>query len=399
MSSAETSHRVLFVDQTSALGGAELSLWDIVRLRGFRDRIVLFQHGPFEEMLRQAGMEVIVSELAPSASNVGKSSGMLGALRSAGSLRKQLQTVRKVATDCRVLYANTPKAFIITALAGFLTRLPVIYHVRDILSRDHFSDFNRQLIIRLSRFIDAEIIANSKATAEAFVAAGGRQEKIHVVYNGIDRGPWESARKAHANLRLEQRGALGLAEQPVVGVFGRIAEWKGQHVAIRAIAKLPAMHLVIVGSPLFGEDDYAASLPRLAEELGVGNRVHFLGFRRDLPELMQACDVIVHTSVSPEPFGRVIVEGMLAGRPVIASRAGGAAEIIEDGVTGVLATPGDPAHLAQCIQQVIDDQALQQRLATNGLEVAQKRFDVVTRIQDINRIIDGVVEKDSPGHT
>ncbi|MFN9945046.1 MAG: glycosyltransferase [bacterium] len=68
-------------------------------------------------------------------------------------------------------------------------------------------------------------------------------------------------------------------------------------------------------------------------------------------------------------------------------------------MTGVLATPGDPAHLAQCIQQVIDNQALQQRLATNGLEVAQKRFDVVTRIQDINRIIDGVVEKDSPGHT
>jgi glycosyltransferase involved in cell wall biosynthesis len=379
--------RVLFVDQTSALGGAELSLCDILRLRGYRDRVVIFQHGPLERLLRDAGMEVQVSELTDQASSVSKSSGLFAGLRSARSLRTQIQCVRRAAAGYDLLYANTAKAFIVAAIAGWRSRKPVIYHVRDILSRDHFSNFNRRLIIRLSRFVAADLIANSQATADAFIAAGGNRQKVHVIYNGIEAAPFDAARLHADQHRANIRAQLSLGAEPLIGVFGRLAEWKGQHVAIQAMTQLPEMRLLIVGSPLFGEDAYAASLKKLARDLGVESRVIFVEFRRDLPEWMQACDVIVHCSVSPEPFGRVLVEAMLAGRPLVAARAGGALEIVEDGNTGLLTTPGDAPALANAIRRLIDNPALRQRLVTQALTEAKRRFDVVARVDEINQLI------------
>ena len=124
-------------------------------------------------------------------------------------------------------------------------------------------------------------------------------------------------------------------------MFGRLAAWKGQHVFIRALAGVPDLHAVIVGGALFGEEAYEADLKRLCAELGVADRVHFLGFRRDIPRLMRMMDLIVHASTAPEPFGRVLVEAMLARTPLIASRAGGALEIVQDRVSGRLVAPDD----------------------------------------------------------
>jgi glycosyltransferase involved in cell wall biosynthesis len=103
---------------------------------------------------------------------------------------------------------------------------------------------------------------------------------------------------------------------------------------------------------LFGEDAYAAGLRTQAEQLGVADRVRFLGEREDVPTLLRAADAVVHTAVDAEPFGRVVVEGMLARRPVIATDAGGVREILRDGVTGLLVPPGDPVALAGAVERV-----------------------------------------------
>ncbi len=131
-----------------------------------------------------------------------------------------------------------------------------------------------------------------------------------------------------------------------MAVFGRLAPWKGQQLAIKALRKLPGVHLMLVGDALFGEADYKLELQRLAADPAVAGRVHFLGFRRDVFPLMQAADVVLHASIAPEPFGRVIVEAMLSRRPILAARAGGAAEIVSDNVDGWLFTPGDETALA-----------------------------------------------------
>jgi glycosyltransferase involved in cell wall biosynthesis len=177
----------------------------------------------------------------------------------------------------------------------------------------------------------------------------------------------------------ELRAALGLGDGPVLGVFGRLAPWKGQHVLLDALAELadvPNLQALVVGDALFGEADYAKSLRRKAEALGLGGRVRFLGFRDDVPALMRLADIVVHTSVAPEPFGRVVVEGMLAGRPVVATRGGGVVEIVEDGVTGLLTEPGDARSLAAAVRGLLGDAARRQSIATRGQRFALQHFGV-----------------------
>ena len=93
-----------------------------------------------------------------------------------------------------------------------------------------------------------------------------------------------------------------------MGVFSRLAAWKGQHVVVQALAHLPEVNCIIVGDALFGEQAYAERLTTLINDLGLAGRIHFLGHRADVPKLMRAVDVMVHPSIAPEPFGRTLVE-------------------------------------------------------------------------------------------
>jgi glycosyltransferase involved in cell wall biosynthesis len=142
-----------------------------------------------------------------------------------------------------------------------------------------------------------------------------------------------------------------------------------------ALAQCPDAQALIVGAPLFPEDDvYQAQIYRQCRDLGLDARVRFVGDRPDVPDLMKLCDVVVHASTAPEPFGRVIVEAMLAGRPVVASAAGGVLEIVEAEKTGLLVRPGDPAALAAALTRLDREEGLAARLAAAAEKVAIDRF-------------------------
>jgi glycosyltransferase involved in cell wall biosynthesis len=146
---------------------------------------------------------------------------------------------------------------------------------------------------------------------------------------------------------------LKLPEGPLVGVFSRLAAWKGQHIVLQALAKTPGVSCIIAGAALFGEEPYAEKLNRMVADLGLGDRVHFLGQRNDVPRLMRAVDAMIHPSIDPEPFGRTLVEAMLADVPVIATDAGAASDILEAGKAGTLVPPGDADALAAAITKVM----------------------------------------------
>ena len=122
-----------------------------------------------------------------------------------------------------------------------------------------------------------------------------------------------------------------------------------------------------------------------AKALGIEERVHFLGFRDDVPRLMRLSDVVVHASVAAEPFGRMIVEGMLAKSPVVAGRAGGALEIVEDGVTGLLVPPGDPESLSGVLAGLLQNPSTSQALAEAGYTAARKRFSLAAMLEGVER--------------
>jgi len=342
---------VLFISHSAEVGGGELSLFDIIE-SGQYCEVLLFEDGPFGQKLREIGIEPKVSN-AGSILDIRRDSGWRVALRLPSLIKFALPLCFRF-RRFDVIYANSQKAFIVAALANIYSRRPLVWHLHDIMVSGHFSTIMKRAAILLANRSAKLVIVNSKATRDAYVAAGGLTPAI-IVPNGIRPDSYLKAGAIRASLRLRLVRRLNINHSKILGMFGRLAEWKGQHIAVRALAKLPDCHLVFVGSALFGEEMYEQDLRRLADALGVSNRTHFLGFHSSVAELMAAVDVVLHCSIAPEPFGRVIVEAMMAGTPVIATAAGGPAEIVDHESTGLLIAPDDVRSLIVAVRRVIDE--------------------------------------------
>jgi glycosyltransferase involved in cell wall biosynthesis len=382
--------RVLFLDHTGGIGGAELVLLDFVKWHGAAGSVVLFAEGPFRERLEEVGAEVKVLPAPGSVSRVSRKGKMVTNLRSGPGALVLARRVARLSEGYDLLYANSQKAFVVGALAGRIVSKPVIWHLHNLLTPDHFSKGHRWLAVALANHLVERVIVNSRATAEAFVESGGRAEKVRLVYNGIDPAPFESVTQTEVDaLRRE----LGLDGVPVVGVFSRLAPGKGHHVLLEALTRLPGVHALLAGSAVFGEHPYAEALRDQCKALGIEDRVHFAGFRRDIPQLMRLSQVVTHPAVEPEPFGRVIVEGMLAGRPVVATRAGGAVEIVEDGTSGVLVPPRDATALAGALRDLLADPARADALAEAGRKVALEFFSLQAMLEGIARQLQEVAPR------
>jgi glycosyltransferase involved in cell wall biosynthesis len=201
------------------------------------------------------------------------------------------------------------------------------------------------------------VISNSTATAELLKRG---KAPVWVIPSPVDVTP-----AAHAN-----KGRL------VVGIVGRLAPWKGQHVFLNAIAQLskkyPTLRARVVGEALFGEKEYSQSLRRQAKELGITDIVEFVGFIHDIAEELAQFTVAVHASIYPEPFGQIVVEAMACGVPIVASNAGGPAEVISHRGNGLLVPPGDVDALTDAVAELLNDAGLRARLVQAGLTKADR---------------------------
>ncbi|MBH8576756.1 glycosyltransferase family 4 protein [Nostocaceae cyanobacterium CENA369] len=363
--------KILFLDQSGKPGGAELCLIDIAKPYRDRSLVGLFADGPFRTLLQQHQIPVEVLANQPIA--VRKQSNLVQALSSLGQLAPLLAKVVQKARKYDLIYANTQKALVIGALASFITRRPLVYHLHDILSQEHFSQTNLRVAINLANRFASLVIANSQASQQAFIEAGGNAQLTAIVYNGFEAKNYQTCESDVKQLQQQ----LGL-EGFVVGHFSRLAPWKGQHILIAALAQCPQeVTAILVGDALFGEQDYVQQLHQQVTALGLENRVKFLGFRSDIPQLMATCDLVAHTSTSAEPFGRVIVEAMLCGKPVVAAKAGGTMELVEHGINGFLVTPGKPEELAQVINTCLQEREITANIASNARTSASQCFDMI----------------------
>ncbi|MEL6159314.1 MAG: glycosyltransferase family 4 protein [Cyanobacteria bacterium J06554_11] len=381
--------KILFLDQSGTLGGAELCLLDIAAPYRHESLMGLLSDGPFRERLEQQGFSTKV--FTTEAIDVRKESGFLKSLSSLGQLFPLVQAVADTAREYDLIYANTPKALVVGAFASLLSRRPLAYHLHDIIASEHFSKINRIVLITLANRFASRVIANSEASQRAFVAAGGRSQLCKVIYNGFHTEQYDLSTLGTAIQAQQLRDSLGLGERFfLVGHFSRLSPWKGQHVLLDAVKQCPPEVVVIlVGDALFGEQAYVKQLHEQVDRLELGDRVRFLGFRSDIPELMSACDLVVHTSTAPEPFGRVIVEAMLCGTPVIAAAAGGATELVSPGRTGWLCAENEPSTLAETILNCKASPDQMQEIAQQAKAEALSRFDV----NSINRLIQEQLNK------
>jgi glycosyltransferase involved in cell wall biosynthesis/VanZ family protein len=391
--SGGTAPQVLFLDQTGRLGGAELMLLDIAAARAADSEVLLFQDGEFRTTLENVGVKTTVLTLGEEASTVDKQAGLKRVLRSIPNILQLMLQVVQAARSFDVVYANTAKALVIGGPAARLAGRPLIFHLHDIIADGHFSVLNQQALILCANYCAQSVIANSEATKDAFIACGGRAELCVVVPNGFRIPTERSSPEETKSLRT----SLGIPSDAwTVLMAGRLAHWKGQHVLLEALKAVPTAHAVLLGDALFTDEDrkYAQQLHTQAEELD--GRIHFAGFQSKTMPYFDMADVVVHASVYPEPFGRVIVEGMLACKPVIASRAGGAAEIISHEQTGLLVNPGSAKELTDALLRLQNDSEFASTIAHQALQTAQDTYALNAVQEKIESVIHQIASPREP---
>lgn len=376
----ERPMRIVYLDHVARLSGGELALLRLLpALKEVRAHVVLAEEGPLVDRLRAAGISVEVVPMPVAARELRKDAVAvdLGAIRAflytISYAIRLARRLRRLKPD--LVHANSLKSGVYGAIACKLVRVPFIWHVRDRIETDYLTARGVALIRWMtSKGADA-VIVNSNATRQSLHPVVDSHVVYSVVPEVIDRPRQEQ--EPPPNDRLQ------------VGMVGRLAPWKGQHVFLEAFADAfpdsDAGAAVLIGSAMFGEGAYERRLADLCSELGLAGRVDMRGFRENIWHELACLDILVHASVTPEPFGQVVLEGMAAGLPVIATNGGGPAEFVEDGVTGLLVPPGDPAALATALRRLAEDPELRRRLGMNGREKA-KEFAPERVARDVMRV-------------
>lgn len=385
--------RVLFLNHTAMMGGAEYNLLDLLTRLEVNPRVVLLSPGPLVERLQLADVEVSVVRGSDGLISLGKETEFLNRLCALRSLAKIGHQIASQARWADLVYVNSKKALLYGVLAARMVGRPFVWHQHDQMHVPNTlplrARLSESMLLGLLNQYASRVISVSQASADSFVAAGGKAHLPVVIYNGLD-----PALYALPMAPDEARLRAGLpVNVPLVGCFGRLTEWKGQAVLLEALTRLPGVHVALIGGAIFSESDYEAALRRQAERLGVAQRVRFLGHRGDVPVLMRAVDVVVHTSIEFEPFGRVIVEAMLSERPVVATKTGGVPELVEDGVNGLLVPPRVPEALAAALDRVLNDRTLAARLAAAGRERALRDFSLDRVVREVAVVINEVLAK------
>jgi glycosyltransferase involved in cell wall biosynthesis len=381
MAPADPDPRVLIVNHAGEPGGAEQVLLELASAIADRCAVLLFADGPLRTRLRERGVRCVVAEVVPELGAIRRDRPLLrSALPAATGIARLVRAVAAAARSADVIHANTQKAFVASALAAPLARRPLVWHLHDILDRHHFGRAQVRVVTGLANRVAAAVVVPSAAAGAAFVAAGGRASLVRVVPNGVAPPP------AGGPDREAVRRVLGLPGGTVVGVFSRIARWKGQDLALDAVALLPGVHCLLVGGPHFGENAYLAALHRQAAALGIADRVTFAGHRDDVRTLMRAVDVCVHPSTLAEPFGLTVAEAMSAGIPVVASGTGAIPEIVTHGVTGLVVPAGDPGAIAAAVARLRDDPASALRIAEAGRVEVADRFALATMTSGVDAV-------------
>ena len=359
--------RVLFADSQSELSGAGfalLTLLEHLNRAELAPSYVSLAAEPAEIRPRLEALKIPTFHVrAGRFRAVGRSARAILALR---------RLIRRDQTD--VVLANSGHPLLYARPAAMATGCPCAWWVHGYSPVESTGE---EPIARAQRLLSADLLlANSEFTAHQ-LSLDFPHHAIRVLRPGVDLARFHPDPAAGARVRRE----AGLPEnEPVIGIFGRLQRWKGQHVFLRAAALLAGRGVrfsaLVVGATMHGiEPEYAEELQRLAADPSLAGRVRFLGNRPDPQDWMNACDVVVHASIEPEPWGLVVAEGMACGRAVLASSAGGPLEMIDHKRTGWLAAPGDEVALAAWLEILLANAGLRAELGAAARRYSQTEFD------------------------
>jgi glycosyltransferase involved in cell wall biosynthesis len=388
--------RVMYLNPTGQLGGAESSLVDILASLRHAEpswplHLLAASDGPLIGRVRSLGVTAEVLPFPSAIARLGEHGAAASrgaadnvrfaaqiAMASAAAIRYRMALGRAIdAFDPAIVHTNGLKMHVLGAWAS--RRAQVVWHLHDYLGSRRMTTE----LLRLRRWYPgrpATIVANSASVAADATRALANGTRVVTVRNGVDLDRF-SIDGARANLDAMS----GLPQAPAhtvrVGLVATLARWKGHATFLEAIARLPAhlpVRAYIVGDAVYQTEGSQYSLDelrQLARRSGVADRVGFTGFVHTPEATFRALHIVVHASTAPEPFGLVIAEAMACGRPVIVSNAGGAAEIVTPGVDALVHAPGDAGDLAAQIAALAGNPELRARIGHAARATAERSFD------------------------
>lgn len=365
--------KILFINGSNQIGGGELSLLSIAKSFKENSSVLSFDKGNFSTILEEEKIDSIVPKNTKKLLSIKRDSSFFSITSKIKYLILSIIEIRNTIKQYDIVYCNSKKAVFVGILASLFTHQKFIVHVRDIMNASSISTIQKivyKLLINLKKPI---IIANSNATKSALIQIGIRPE-ITVIYNGI----------TPPIIKNKQNRKF------IVAMFSRISPWKGQKYFIEAIKMLnhDKIEFWIVGDALFGEDVYKNEIVNLVNDYKLSNRIKFIGYVNNPLDYMQDIDVLILPSVSPEPFGRVVIEAMFLKKVVIATNMGGVTEIIENEKSGFLVDPKNLVNeLVKDILKVFNDRRLYHTIAENGYIRAIDNFTEERMIKQIKQIV------------
>lgn len=288
----------------------------------------------------------------------------------------QLRCVCK-ARDIHLIYANGSRAAFYGGLVGRLCSIPVVWHCR-VRVPDPYLDF---ILLRLAE----RVIANSKATASRFPPRF--QNKIDTVYNGFDL-QWLRDEKI-------ERPSWISKDWTVILVVARVSRWKRHDLILSAFEKIAIaeknVHLICVGEKDHSEPGWWDELQKRTKFSPYSDRIHWIGVVDDVRPWYHAASMMVLPSTD-EAFGRVVVEAMTCGVPVIATRSGGIPEIITHLQSGILVAEKDANAVSDAIIKILHDKFLEKRIVEEGLKQAE-RFSIELHVEKMAKIFTDIMDK------
>lgn len=359
--------KILLVDHTAVWSGGEVAIFNLCknidRLK-FDTLVVTAAHGPLVDRLLGAGLKVRVLPLIEKVRARSKDAVGLAAFFNVVLWVHLLLYVFRLARLIKeervdIVHTCSLKAHLYGSLAAKICGKPLVWHVMDHIDTPYLPKAAVIFYRILARVFPDLVVALSVSNGGKVNARPGR---LRVINCGAAVGP----------------GPDPLPDFPLkVTLLGRIAPWKGQHVFLEAARMLrdDPVEFIVAGAPLFGEYDYERTLFDFVDRNGLKN-VRFAGFVENVREFLSGVHIMAHCSTSPEPFGQVIIEAMAAGRMVIATKTGGPAEIVHDGVTGILVRPGRPGDLAAAIKRALDSPDMIAEFGARGYRLALEKYDI-----------------------
>lgn len=390
--------RVLFVDHVDRiLGGAEINLIELIAEaaksmpQAWSVHCACAPDGPLSAALAAVPGVQRHDYHAAMGFNQVRLVGKTGFLRrawkgflAARTAAEELSRILALAKPTHVVSCTNKDHFALSRCES-ATAIPCYWWVNDLLTPEFFSWPARRAFFKLGRSRASGLIAVSSAVAAALAAGGAPAHQIHVIPNGIPLHRY--ARQSPGSLR----SIPGLEQGPLVGVIGRFTPWKGQHLVIdianEARTWEPQPQFVLIGRAFNEDAAYEASLHARVRDLGLEKVVHFVPFQQNVAAALSDLDLVLHTSTKPEPFGRVIIEAMAVGTPVIASREGGVSEILTHNETGMLVQPGSTAEYTSAIRELLADTVKRNRLIVAARRRVEERFTIQRVLSEFDRML------------